>query len=146
MVPLGIDKEKLFLQIGRLEENMRRLGEVEEKIEKRENDEFILYSAAEKILQESVDECINIGNHIISGLALRLPDSYREIFIILNEEDIISEDIRKNIESFVIFRNRIVHLYWKVEKKETYQKIKEIDSLKKFIEELFSYLKEKGHL
>jgi uncharacterized protein YutE (UPF0331/DUF86 family) len=44
------------------------------------------------------------------------------------------------MESFAVFRNRFVHLYWEVKKEEIYEKLNSIDVFKKFAEEIVKYL------
>lgn len=66
-------------------------------------------------LQELIQACIDIGNHIISDENFRTPEGYREIFVILEEEKILSAAVRKKLEHMVGFRNLIVHLYEKID-------------------------------
>lgn len=145
MVPLGIDKEKLFLQISRIDDNLIKLREIQKNTEINKEDSIHL-SAAERILQIIIEECINIGSHVISGFMFRRPDTYREIFRILKEENIISKVVADNMESFVAFRNKLVHLYWKIEREEIYSKFKDINTIKVFVEEITANLKNKNLL
>jgi len=69
MVPSGIDKEKIMLQLGRLEEHLTRLGDISNRI-KQTNEDIVLFPAGERILQIAIEECLNIGSHLISGLGL----------------------------------------------------------------------------
>jgi uncharacterized protein YutE (UPF0331/DUF86 family) len=52
-----------------------------------------IYGAVERFLQIVIEDCISIGNHIISRLNLRKPEGHREIFTILGENNIMSQDM-----------------------------------------------------
>lgn len=139
MVPTGIDREKLLLQFSRLRENLRRLKEVSKDLEKSR-------LAVERLLQLCIEDCINIGNHLVSGLSLRIAGTYSEIFQILEKEGVISKKVGKQMKEFVRIRNKLVHVYWKVEEKEIKNCIKKSDYFSKFVKEVHKYLKGKGML
>jgi len=130
MVPSGIDKEKLMLQLERLEESLLHLKELQKRKEKE------IYPAKERLFQICVEECLNIGNHIICGLNLKRADTYKEIFIRLREAKIISEDLEKKMLDFTTLRNRLVHLYWQFTKKELDEKLKDIDCFRRFTKQI----------
>ena len=133
MVPSGIDKEKLLLQLDRLEGFLRHLGNIQDEIKGNEkNLDATVQAAAERNLQICIEECINIGNHLISGLHLARADTYKDVFLRLEEAKIISGDLSTKMQEFATFRNRLVHMYWEVSKKEIIQKIKEMEIVKEF--------------
>jgi len=142
MVPSGIDKEKLFLQIERLKEHVGKIKEIKEKKGEKE----ILISAIERNLQLAVEDCLNIGNHIISGLSLKRPDTYKEIFKNLKKENIISEEIEKEMIKLTGLRNRLVHLYWEVNEEEVLTSCENLNIFEKFVKEIFDFLKSKGYI
>jgi uncharacterized protein YutE (UPF0331/DUF86 family) len=116
MVPSGVDKEKLLIQSDRVEEHLSEINRIKEKVSKKENE--ILYSALERLLQLVIEDCLNIGSHIISGLNLKRADSYKEIFLRLEEGKIISNELGGKMQEFVSFRNRLVHMYLEVNRSE----------------------------
>lgn len=139
MVPLDIDKDKVMLQLERLEEHLTRLREIKNKITTSEED-FTLLSAAERLLQITTEDCLNIGSHIIAGSGLKRADTYREVFVRLKEEGILPEKLGMAMEGFASFRNRLVHLYYEVTKEEVISKLREIDSFKEFAEKILKYV------
>jgi len=142
MVPSGIDKEKLFLQIERLKEHVGKIKEIKKKKEEKE----ILISAIERNLQLAIEDCLNIGNHIISGLSLKRPDTYKEILKNLRKEKIISEKLEKEMIKLEGLRNRLVHLYWKVSEEEVLEACENLNIFEGFVKELFDFLKNKGYV
>jgi uncharacterized protein YutE (UPF0331/DUF86 family) len=144
MAPLGIDKEKLSLQLGRLEEHLIRLKEIQGKLKQsKEEKEVTLLPAGERLLQLSIEECLNIGSHLIAGLGFKRADTYREVFTRLREKKIISPELGRIMEDFASFRNRLVHLYWEVTAEDVIQKLKEIGFLKKFAQEVLKFSEKK---
>lgn len=138
MVPMGIDQEQVLLQIQRLEES---LGSIKE-LSKGKLDS-LRRAALERQLHIAVEEVINIGNHLVSGLKLPRADSYREIFQVLEEKNILPPALSKELQQFAVFRNRLVHLYWKITEKEFAEQLKKIDVLKLFITVVTRFLKRK---
>ena len=139
MVPTGIDKEKVLLQLGRLEGYLKELKGVGDELEK-SKDDIILLHAVERLLQIATEECLNIGSHIISGLGLERADTYREVFTRLKDTGILPEKLGEAMEEFASFRNRLVHLYYKMSKEEVVSKLDGIDHLKKFTQQIIKYI------
>ena len=67
MAPSGIDNEKFLIQIERLEQNYALLLDIKAQLGNAPSDAIPLM-ASERLLQILIEECLNIGNHIISGL------------------------------------------------------------------------------
>ncbi len=138
MVPSGVDKEKLLIQFDRVEEHLSEINRIKEKLSKEEDG--ILYSALERLLQLVIEDCLNIGSHIISGLNLKRADSYKEVFLRLEEGKIISNELGGEMQKFVSFRNRLVHMYWEVNRSEVREKLEDLDYIKQFVKEVSKFL------
>ncbi len=135
---MGIDQEQVLLQIQRLEEG---LGSIKE-LSKGKLDS-LRRAALERQLHIAVEEAINIGNHLVSGLKLPRADSYREIFQVLEKQNILSPALSKELQQFAVFRNRLVHLYWKISEKEFAEQLKKIGMLRDFILVVTRFLRKK---
>ncbi len=69
----------------------------------------------ERTLHLCLEEIMDIAQHIISDEGLRMPQSYRDIFVVLAENEIIPKrdlDLFKQMSSF---RNILVHHYEKID-------------------------------
>lgn len=97
--------------------------------------------AAERLVQIAVEEVLNIGNNLISGSRLRRADSYRDIFKVLEEEKVISKKMSEELHGFVVFRNRIVHVYWKIEDDEFVKQVKKVKVLSDFVKVILKKVK-----
>jgi len=140
MVPTGIDKEKVMLQLGRLEGYLKELKSVGGKLEKSKEEDIVLLHAVERLLQIATEECLNIGSHIISGLGLERADTYREVFTRLKDTGILPEKLGEAMEEFASFRNRLVHLYYRMSEEEVVSKLDEIDHFERFTQQIIEYI------
>jgi uncharacterized protein YutE (UPF0331/DUF86 family) len=87
------------------------------------SDPFI-YSTAERNLHLIIEALIDIGNHVISDRGYPKPETYAEVFRILRDRDVISENLFNQIDGMTSFRNLLVHDYLKIDRKQIYQLLK----------------------
>jgi uncharacterized protein YutE (UPF0331/DUF86 family) len=97
-------------------------------ISKKNKDEFLndenLVAAAERIFQLAIESCINIGNRILSieqmKTAVHPPETYADIFRQLIQIGIFDKQFESQLVKMIRFRNRLVHLYWEIDKEQLY--------------------------
>jgi uncharacterized protein YutE (UPF0331/DUF86 family) len=87
------------------------------------SDPFI-YSTAERNLHLIIEALIDIGNHVISDRGYPKPETYAEVFRILRDRDVISENLFNQIDGMASFRNLLVYDYLKIDRKQIYQLLK----------------------
>ncbi len=138
MVPTGIEKPQFMAQVARLEEHFKEL-----QVYAGEEQDKLTHAALERLVQITVEDALNLGNHLVSGLGLTKAESYREVFQRLEEAKIISGKLSQELQQFAVFRNRLVHLYWKIEEVEFQQQMKKIGVLLTFVKAVIKYLKKK---
>ena len=108
-------------------------------------DEFS-QKAIQHYLQEMIQACIDIGNHIVSYEQLGNPEEYREIFDILYRKKIISEALTEKMKKMVGFRNVVIHLYEKVDLETIYNAFhRRLSDFDEFTMEIRRYLKSGAH-
>lgn len=106
--------------------------------------DYDIQAIVERRLQECIETCIDIGNHIISDEKLRPAQTYKEVFYILKENKIIKEDICEKLSDLASFRNILVHEYADLNHKIVYKKFKQsIDIFEKFIKNILKFVKKK---
>lgn len=74
------------------------------------NDKRTFY-AASMILFALLNRTIDLGNEILITRGFRIPSTYREIFVILGQEQVIDTDLAGKIGSLVFYRNLLSHEY-----------------------------------
>ena len=62
-------------------------------------------------LQQSVETCIDIANHLINSRNLPRKETAKDALLFLGDQKIISKQLSLNMGGAVDFRNRVVHGY-----------------------------------
>lgn len=69
----------------------------------------------ERTLHITIEGCIDAAQHIIADEQMREPTSYRDTFMVLTENKILTPDDLPQFENIASFRNLLVHYYEKVD-------------------------------
>ncbi len=69
----------------------------------------------ERYLHLSIEEVIDIANHLVSFCAFREPAGYRDLFSVLHEQGVIPENQLMTFQNMASFRNMLVHWYEKID-------------------------------
>lgn len=98
-----------------------------------------LRGALERYLYLATQAALDLGEAVIAFKDLRRPGTYTEVFYILREEELISEELSEKLVSMTKFRNIIAHDYEKVDFGITYDvlqnRLGDIDEFIKAIKE-----------
>jgi uncharacterized protein YutE (UPF0331/DUF86 family) len=76
--------------------------------------------AAKYYLQVAIEVCIDLGNHLIASERWRAPRDYRDVFSVLQENGVVTEDFARTLRQMAGVRNLLVHLYWEVDDAQIY--------------------------
>lgn len=136
-----IDREVLESKLRFLREYMSDLKEYREISLKdylsRKKDQRFL----ERTLHLACECCIDIAAHIISRQGFREPKDNKDLFAILFENKIISENICNTMIKMAKFRNIIVHDYARIEPEIVLGILKrDIGDFKNFAQGIIGYL------
>jgi uncharacterized protein YutE (UPF0331/DUF86 family) len=69
----------------------------------------------ERVLQIIVEAMVDAGQHIIADEGFRAPNTYRDVFRILCENNVLPHDKMPTYERIAAFRNILVHHYEGIE-------------------------------
>lgn len=69
----------------------------------------------------AVETCIDIGNHIIATRQFRAPVDYADVFTILGENKIISQEFARTLGKMAGFSNLLVHTYVEVDDQRVHE-------------------------
>ena len=131
-----IDKEQIAIMMKDIERYLSDLSEMEVKNNKQS------YYAVSMIVFAVMNRAIDIGNEIISGSAkIPIPGTYKETFEILSQNDIITEDIEKQMVSLMKYRNIIAHEYYVLSNQEISKLKKDVYSVENYVEQIKEYLR-----
>jgi uncharacterized protein YutE (UPF0331/DUF86 family) len=125
--------------------NLRTYLKYLDKIARIKREDFLndptVIGGARYYLQISIESCLNLGNHVISSEGYRSPDDYRDVFAVLNENNIIPDDFTLTLRQMVGFRNRLVHLYWEIDDELIYSFLQnELKDFDRFIEYILLFV------
>ena len=108
-----------------LADYVRRLKPFQKMTLEQYIDDRMSQAVVERWLQLSAQICLDITNHIISEEGFREPKDNQDMFVILNEEGIISEDFIADLTGIARFRNVLVHMYAELDQTKVYAALTE---------------------
>jgi uncharacterized protein YutE (UPF0331/DUF86 family)/predicted nucleotidyltransferase len=122
---MEIDREKVLSQVRLLEVDLRRLREKAALAEETYLADPDAQDVVMRRFQTALESCVNIGNHLIARLRLRLAEDYATVFAILGEAGILSRELADRMTGLARFRNLLVHLYWRVDHQDIFRRMGE---------------------
>jgi len=138
-----IDKKVINSRIAKLREYIKILEELSQ--EKKEDflKNYKIYGLAERYLQLSIECVLDMGNHIISRIGFKKPETYQDIILILGKNSVIPENFAEKIAKMAGLRNILVHGYSEIDEIIIYNHVKhDLDDFRKFIKYIIQYLDE----
>jgi len=137
-----IDSTVLNSRIAKLREYLKILKELGKENEKEFTQNYKIYGLAERYLQLAIECVLDIGNHMISRLEFKKPETYQDIFIILGKNSILPVEFSEKIAKMAGFRNILVHGYIDIDETMVYYHLKEdLTDFEEFIKYIIQYLK-----
>jgi len=136
-----ISSEIINAMIDIIEENIRLIEEIRSQDFESFSNNFRDIQAAKHSLQESIEACLDIGNHIISEKGFQRPENYRDIYIVLEENSIIDTVLSEKLQEMAQFRNLLVHRYSKIDTKRVYDIMSvDIKDIQEFEKRILKYI------
>lgn len=127
-----VDVSRVEARIQRLEELIERLGEVRQAGEEAYLADSRQRAATERWLQLAIQICIDLGTQVVSEQSARPPSDYAEVFKILGEKGVISDEVALRMGNAAKQRNLIVHLYMEIDDRAVFASLAYLDDLREF--------------
>ena len=130
-------KIEYFSKIETVENSLKKLYEIRKKVPDYEKyiKSWIYKDAAERNLHRAIEAIIDIGKMLISDKKLKIPESNREVFILLAENDLFPAEYLELIFKMIGIRNIIVHSYDKIDDSVLYGILKKnLNDFKKILQ------------
>lgn len=106
--------------------------------------DYLKLRTIERDFQLIVDTMIEINTYVISRLNLTIADDYQSTFEILGENKIIPFDFALKIAPVVGLRNKVVHKYGNIDKKQMVEELKAgSKDFREFIKVMQTFLNKK---
>lgn len=106
-----VDRDFIQRKTGRLAEYITDLEEQRHISVAEWETNKMLRNHIERTLHKAVENCLDIGKHLIAGLNLRTPEDYKDIMIILTEAGVLPQEKLSKFKKVAQFRNVVVHDY-----------------------------------
>jgi uncharacterized protein YutE (UPF0331/DUF86 family) len=127
-----VDVNQVEARIQRLEEFIERLNEVRQAGEEAYLADSRQRAATERWLQLAIQICIDLGTQVVSEQSARPPSDYAEVFKILGEKRVISDELALRMGNAAKQRNLIVHLYMEINDCAVFASLAYLDDLREF--------------
>ena len=110
-----VDKTLILRKLSELDEYYKQITEYKKLTVAQYSGDWKVQRIIERTLQMMIETCVDIAGHIISDKGFRIPKSYSDTFLVLRENDILSDELFSSVEKMAKFRNIVVHHYDKVD-------------------------------
>ncbi|QAA34750.1 type VII toxin-antitoxin system HepT family RNase toxin [Clostridium manihotivorum] len=134
-----VKREIVITRLNKLKEYIDFLNNIKKHSKEEYLGDPFIYGATERFLHLSIECVLDISNHVIADMRFRRPESNREIFQILCDNNIIDRTLSSNLSNMAGFRNILVHDYVRLDREVVYDIIinhlKDIESFMKIISE-----------
>ena len=106
---------------------------------------FEKLQAAKHSLQEAIEACIDIANHIIAVERFHRAETYTGMFERLAEEHIISPKLKDKLVSMAKFRNLLVHRYGDIDAQRVWEMIQhDLADIESYVQKIERYILQAG--
>jgi uncharacterized protein YutE (UPF0331/DUF86 family) len=106
-----VDKELVSRKLSQLRMYVDELRRAEDINWDKYRSDLRARAFVERYIHLAIEEVIDIANYLVSFYQWREPTSFRDLFSILREHDIIPEDHLLTFQRMASFRNMLVHRY-----------------------------------
>lgn len=135
------DKEKVERFASEIYSSVNELKDLSRLDESEFVSDVHKLNSAKYLLIVGIEAAIDLCNHLISMNKFRQPEGYADTFRVMAEEGIIRSEFADRLEMMARFRNRLVHIYWKIDDDFIYKILDEdIDDLGKLVEKISDHL------
>ena len=110
-----VDKTLVLRKLADLDEYGTQIGEYAQIKTSEYESNWKVQRIIERTLQMMIETCLDIAGHIIADEEFRAPDSYADMFRILQEKGILKNTQFQALEKMAKFRNVIVHQYEEID-------------------------------
>lgn len=136
-----IDREVLEKKMDMIEEGLAYLRKAR-KLERAELlGSFEKTQAAKHTLQETIEACLDIANHLLAAMGLPRSETYSGMFHVLGKEGLLSPALADRLAEMARFRNLLVHRYAEVDNERVYEILQErLTDVEAFLREISEIL------
>lgn len=127
-----VNEDRIKDKLARLEKQLKSLRDKQSIPIKEYEKDGDLQAIVERRLQNSIQVCIDIGMHIVTEEGPRKPETYGDIFIILEEMEILDTELGDSLKEKAGFRNVLAHDYADIINERVYDHLQDLEAFERF--------------
>jgi len=131
-----VDRDRIQDKLASLENQLRSLREKQSIPLEKYRKDGDLQAVVERRLQNSIQVCIDIGMHIVTEEGPRKPESYADIFTVLEEMGTLDSELGGKMREKAGFRNVLAHEYAEIIDEKVYNHLQDLDAFERFAESI----------
>ncbi len=116
-----VDREVFDRRLAKLEELLRRLRSPSLQDWDRFQADETLQASTERWLQLASECALDLAHHLIADRGWKTPTTYREAFLVLAHEGVLTSKDAAAMEAWAGLRNVLVHLYLDVDQRRIFE-------------------------
>lgn len=128
-------------RLQEIDENLEILLRLKKTSKKKFIDNPEIFKLAERCLEINIQAILDICHHIIADNNLTRPRDNRHALEIIAAQKIIPIAFAKRIEPMAGLRNILVHDYLKIDPKQIYQHLQNLNDFRTFQKHIIAFLK-----
>ncbi len=137
-----VDKTLILKKLSELEQYLLQINEFSDITIAEYSSNWKTQRIVDRTLQMMIETCLDVAGHIISDGEYRVPESYADMFKVLQENGIIKESLLDALKKMAKFRNIVVHHYDKIDPAIVVAILtKNLEDFNRFKNAMISYLK-----
>lgn len=129
--------------LNKIETIKRCIGRINEEYQGFEQEFYTSYTKQDSIilnLERLSQASIDVATHIVRVKKLGIPQTSRDVFVLLEQSSIISEELSSQMQAMVGFRNIAVHTYKELDLEIVIQIINNhLQDFHEFIDSILSF-------
>jgi uncharacterized protein YutE (UPF0331/DUF86 family) len=106
-----IDRDMIYKRFCKLDEFYEKLVDLQSLSKEEYLSNYKNILSSQRALEFSINICIDIGSHLESVLIGKGPETFVDIFKLLEKEHIITSELSNKMKDMVRFRNKLGHYY-----------------------------------
>lgn len=138
---LNIDKDKIEHKLLFMQDNLVKLKKLQKLDKNLFLKDFRNVESTKYLLQVEIEAMLDIASHIIARNRWGKPENNKEHFEILAQNSVIDSKYLNIYFNMAKFRNRVVHLYFKVDDEMIYKILQDnLEDFEAFIKDIIKIL------
>lgn len=132
-----VKKVKLFDDLNHMLSDLKEILPSEEEFLESKIHQY----SVSMLMMNIINLCVDVGNEIITLKQLGYPESYRDVFTLLEKNKIVNKAITNKMKNLVGLRNLLAHEYGEIDFELLYEHANDPALIESFINETIKHFR-----